>query len=47
MSSVSADYPIPPGAQPDAVGTALGYIYGDFFGLKENPFAITPDPRYH
>lgn len=46
MSSVSADYPLPPGAPPDAVGAALGYIYGDFFGLKENPFAITPDPRY-
>lgn len=40
------EYPTPPGVEPDAVGAALGYIYGDFFGLKENPFAITPDPRY-
>lgn len=45
MSVVSVEYPIPPVSRDD-VGTALGYIYGDFFGLKENPFAITPDPRY-
>lgn len=46
MSVVSVDYPAAPDTAPDVVGTALGYIYGDFFGLKENPFAITPDPRY-
>ncbi len=45
MSAVSAEYPIPP-AGPGDVGAALGHIYGDFFGLTENPFAITPDPRY-
>ena len=46
MSTVSVeDPPIPPAA-PDTVSAALGHIYGDFFGLKENPFAITPDPRY-
>lgn len=46
MSVVSVEYPTPSVSRPDDVGTALGYIYGDFFGLKENPFAITPDPRY-
>ena len=45
MSAVSAEYPISP-AGPGDVGAALGHIYGDFFGLTENPFAITPDPRY-
>lgn len=45
MSAVSAEYPTPP-AGPGDVGAALGHIYGDFFGLTENPFAITPDPRY-
>ncbi|MBI3774657.1 MAG: AAA family ATPase [Gammaproteobacteria bacterium] len=46
MSVVSVEYPTSPDTAPDVVGAALGYIYGDFFGLKENPFAITPDPRY-
>ena len=46
MSVVSVDSPSPSSAATDVVGTALGYIYGDFFGLNENPFAITPDPRY-
>ena len=46
MSVVSVESPITPAPGADDVGAALGYIYGDFFGLKENPFAITPDPRY-
>ncbi len=45
MSVVSVEYP-PVATETGAVDNALGYIYGDFFGLKENPFAITPDPRY-
>ncbi len=46
MSVVTVEYPPASDAAPDAVGAALSSIYGDFFGLKENPFAITPDPRY-
>ena len=46
MSAVSVEHPNPPGAGPDHVSASLVHIYGDFFGLNENPFAITPDPRY-
>ncbi len=45
MPAVSVEYPSPP-TEPGSVGTALGHIYGNFFELKENPFTITPDPRY-
>ena len=46
MSAVPVEPPNPPGNGHDDVSASIGHIYGDFFGLKENPFAITPDPRY-
>lgn len=46
MSAVSMEYTGPSVPPASDAGNALSHIYQDYFGLKENPFAITPDPRY-
>lgn len=46
MSAISVEY-TGPSMPPASDGShSLGHIYQDYFGLKENPFSITPDPRY-
>lgn len=46
MSAVSMEYTGPSVPPASDVGNALSHIYQDYYGLNENPFSITPDPRY-
>ena len=41
--------PIPSSPEPARLGAALhrgGFMYEQFFGLRERPFELTPNPRY-
>lgn len=46
MSAVSMEYTGPSVPAASEAGNSLNHVYQDYYGLKENPFAITPDPRY-
>jgi general secretion pathway protein A len=45
-ATAARSLPEPPSGAEIPGGEVLHHVYADYFGLTENPFSLTPDPRY-